>query len=128
MVDATELVAAQLVASGPRAPLHAIERDVLDPIRCHRNGPKLLRALDALMRAGGSSKGAARLLGVAAETARRHKATIEQVTGLDFDRPLDAMHLALGWLLLRHSDESRLARRERGGEQHLPPEIARRTT
>lgn len=105
MVEATELVPAQLVASAPRAPLHAIEQEVLDPIRRHRNGPKLLRSLDALMRSGGSCKGAARLLGVAAETARRHKATIEQVTGLDFDRPLDAMHLALGWLLLRHSDE-----------------------
>lgn len=109
VIDAAELVPAQFIAAGPRVALHAIEREVLSPLREHRKGPKLLRALDALMRADGSPKAAARSLGVAAETARTYKATIEQATRLCFDRPTDAMRLGLGWLVLRQFGENGLA-------------------
>jgi hypothetical protein len=109
IVDAAELVPAQFVAAAPRVALQAIDRGVLSPLREHRKGPKLLRALDALMREGGSPKGAARVLGVAAETARTYKATIEEVTRLRFDCPTEAMRLGLGWLVLRQFGENGFA-------------------
>lgn len=102
IVDARELVPAQLIATGPPAMLHALDREVLQPLRRHRKGQKLLAALDALMRMHGSPKAAARLLGVMPETARTYRATIEEVTGLRFDSPSDAMRLGLAWLVLRY--------------------------
>ena len=102
LLDVDELVPAQIVAAGPSTALHAIEREVLAPLRRHSKGKKLLRALDAFLRTDGSPKAAARLLGVAVTTARTYKATIEETTRLCFDRPADAMRLGIGWLLLRH--------------------------
>ena len=104
LVDATDLMPAQLVMAGPPATLQAIDRDVLAPLRRHSKGRKLLRALDAFMRTDGSSKAAARLLGVAVTTARIYKATIEDETHLSFSCPADAMRLGIGWLVLRVSN------------------------
>lgn len=102
IVDAQELLPAQLVATGAPVLLHALDREVLLPLRQHRKGQKLLVALDALMRMHGSPKAAARLLGVMPETARTYRATIEETTGLRFDSPSNAMRLGLAWLVLRY--------------------------
>lgn len=109
VIEARELLPAQLVTAGPPATLRAINREVLAPLREHSKGRKLLRALDAFMRTDGSPKAAARLLGVAVTTARTYKATIEEVTNLRFGCPGDAMRLGIGWLLLRVLDGMPLA-------------------
>jgi hypothetical protein len=111
VVGAEELTPAQLVVNGPSAALDAIEREVLVPLRRHpRKATKLQAALDALMRLNGSAKEAARDLGVTADTVRTYKATIEELTGLCFDYPADALRLGLAWLLLRLRGRDRLGK------------------
>lgn len=102
VLDAADLLPAQLVGSAALDTLQAIEREVLTPLREHHKAKRLLYALDALMRTDGSPKAAARLLGVAVTTARTYRDTIENATGLYFSRPQDAMRLGLGWIVLRH--------------------------
>lgn len=109
LLDVDELVPAQIVTTGPPTALHAIDREVLEPLRRHPKGKRLLRALDAFLRTDGSPKAAARLLGVAVTTARTYKATIEETTRLCFDCPADAMRLGIGWLLLRHDGVTAVA-------------------
>jgi hypothetical protein len=109
VIEARELMPAQLVMAGPPATLEAIDREVLAPLRRHTKGRKLLRALDAFMRTDGSPKAGARLLGVAVTTARTYKATIEEETHLSFGCPADAMRPGIAWLVLRVSNEMPLA-------------------
>lgn len=91
-----------LDAAGPEA-ARALVRRALGPVLAlpADHGEKLLGTLRALADAGGLLAGAAELLGVHPKTVASRLRRLEQLTGLDVDRPLDRLQLDTAALLVQ---------------------------